>query len=71
MTLLTTFLLITFGGGLDADAIGAPMQNVHILLPPPQISWLTAQAKQRGNISRAAVIRQLIAEEIKKQQPTA
>lgn len=55
----------------DADATGAPMQNVHILLPPPQVSWLTAQAKQRGNISRAAVIRQLIAEEIKKQQPTA
>ena len=55
----------------DADATGAPMQNVHILLPPPQVSWLTAQAKQRGNISRAAVIRQLIAEEIKKQKPTA
>ena len=55
----------------DADTTDAPMQNVHILLPPPQVSWLTAQAKQRGNISRAAVIRQLIAEEIKKQQPTA
>ena len=55
----------------DADATGASMQNVHILLPPPQVSWLTFQAKQRGNISRAAVIRQLIAEEIKKQQPTA
>lgn len=55
----------------DADATGAYMQNIHILLPPPQVSWLTAQAKQRGNISRAAVIRQLIAEEIKKQQPTA
>jgi hypothetical protein len=43
------------------------MKSIHLLLPKHQHDWLLSQSTNRGSISKAAVVRQLIAAAMQEQ----
>jgi len=51
----------------DIWAFNRYMKSIHLLLPKHQHDWLLSQSTNRGSISKAAVVRQLIAAAMQEQ----